>query len=306
MMPNPLRRYSFRVLLRGGRRPPAILIAALGLAASAPTPGAASDPMVSQGSFLDRPASPALGKFRVVSFNLHGPPADRIEPVIEVLKNHDALKGAAVYALQEVNRDHAPSAGKDIAMELARELGSRYVYAVELAHQKGGGVRGLAFLSRYPLSSIERFVLPVEGPGGRRRIALGATFRLGPNRWLRVYNLHLETRISTDDRGRQIQAVLEHARRYSDLPTVILGDFNTITGGAARRMFQIMQNEGFHCPLPGNEKTFQQKFFIRLKLDWLWTKNLTALKADVEGDVVVSDHRPLWVELDFATPDFGN
>ena len=42
---------------------------------------------------------------------------------------------------------------------------------------------------------------------------------------------------------------------------------------------------------------FQQKFILRLKLDWIWAKNLQTLEADVEGDIVISDHRPLWVDL---------
>ncbi len=274
-------------------------LAVLALLAGLVTASPPADPLLDQGTFLDR--SPALAeRVRLVSYNLHGPPTDKIEELTEALATEDALAHAVVYSLQEVNRNHAGSGNRDMARELARALKTNYAYAVELEHKSGGGERGLAILSRYPMSDVERFVLPVEGPGGRRRISLGATIRLGPDKLLRVYDLHLETRISVKERGEQIQAILDHARKYADLPTVILGDFNTFTNGATRRMNELMIAEGFQCPLAGDEKTFQQKFFLRLKLDWIWARNLKTEGADVEGDIVISDHRPLWVDLDAA------
>ncbi len=277
----------------------------LTLAALAPLIGsvpasAPEDPLLDLGSFLDR--SPDLAEtVRLVSYNLHGPPTDKIEPLTEALRSEPALRDAAVFSLQEVNRNHAGSGNRDMARELARALKCHYAYAVELEHKNGGGERGLAIVSRYEMSDVERFVLPVEGPGGRRRISLGATIHLGPEKLLRVYDLHLETRISVKERGEQIQAILDHAQRYADLPTVILGDFNTFTNGATRRMNELMEAAGFQCPLAGDEKTFQQKFFLRLKLDWIWARNLKMEGADVEGDIVISDHRPLWVDLDAAS-----
>ncbi len=271
-------------------------MAAMAAAAVATPALPSADPLVTEGSYLDR--SPQVPEtVRLVSYNLHGPPTDKIDAIVEALRSEPSLKDAVVYSLQEVNRDHAGSGNKDIAKELAQALGVHFAYAVELNHKSGGGQRGLALMSRYPMSDVERFVLPVEGPGGRRRIALGATVHLDGQKRLRVYNLHLETRISSSERGEQIQAIIDHARRYSDLPTVVLGDFNTFSGSATKKMFELMEAENFHCPLRGDEKTFQQKFILRLKLDWIWSRNLKTLDADVEGDIVISDHRPLWVDL---------
>lgn len=274
------------------------LLAAV-FAAAAP----AADPLLDRGGFLEQ-SPPLADTVRLVSYNLHGPPTDKIDELVEAVATEDALRGAVVYSFQEVNRNHAGSGNRDMAKVLAKALKANYAYAVELEHKSGGGERGLAIVSRYPMSDVERFVLPVEGPGGRRRISLGATIHLDSTKDLRVYDLHLETRISVKERGEQIQAIIDHARRYSKLPTVILGDFNTFTHGATRRMFELMEPEGFHCPLAGDEKTFQQKFFLRLKLDWIWTRNLETLGADVEGDIVISDHRPLWVDLNSSSISF--
>ena len=277
--------------------PLAILAAALGFAAAVEEK-ATSDPLVTSGTFVPEASSaPLPERMRLVSYNLHGPPTQRIPEMIELLQSHPALKEAPILSLQEVNRDHQGSGNKDMARELAQALKMHFAYAVEIEHGQGGGVRGLAILSRYPLSQVERVQLPVKGPGGRRRITLGATVELGQKR-LRVYSLHLETRISAKKRALQLEGLLENARKYSDLPIAVLGDFNTYASGHTRRVFELMEGDGFKCPLKGDKKTLQKAFFVRLKLDWIFVKNLSVLGADVEGQITVSDHRPLWVDID--------
>jgi len=235
-------------------------------------------------------AAPA--EVKVVSFNLRGPPTGRIEDVFRVLESAPALRDAHVFLLQEVNRDHAGSADRDVGLELAKRLKTHYAYAVESEHGKGGGVRGLAILSRFPLEDTRRIQLPVQGPGGRRRIALGSTLRLGATR-VRLYNLHLETRISAASRGEQIGSILNDAAQFSSLPTILAGDFNTITAAATQSMFQVMEEAGFVSALPGNQITFERFFLIRMVLDWIWGRNISILEAGVASQIRVSDHRPL-------------
>ncbi len=229
---------------------------------------------------------------KVVSFNLHGPPTRRVDDVFRTLESVQELSDAHVFLLQEVNRNHAGSANRDIGLELARRLKTHYVYAVEMEHGKGGGVRGLAILSRFPLEEIRRIQLPVKGPGGRRRIALGATLRVGQTR-VRLYNLHLETRIPAAARAEQIGGILKDAAQFSTLPTVLAGDFNTITAAATQSMFQVMEEADFVSALPGNQITFQRSFLIRMVLDWIWGRNITIHEAGVASQVRVSDHRPI-------------
>ncbi len=281
-----------------------LALALLSLAAATAVQSGEDEPypdhtLLRQGSFAQA-RTPALPEVvRLVSYNLHGPPTQRIETMISTLREEPSIRDAAVLLLQEVNRGHRGSGSLDLDEVLAERLGMHYAYAFENFHPRGGGERGLAILSRVPLREVRRVLLPVVGPDRRRRIALGATVDLEGLR-MRVYTLHLETRISTENRGRQIQGVLEDAARYPGMPVVIMGDFNTITGSSRRKMFQLMEGAGYTCPLPGDEKTFQQKFFFRFKLDWIWVKGIEPLAAGVEGHVEVSDHRPLWV--DFRRP----
>ena len=105
---------------------------------------APGDPLVSVGSFAPFPAPPAPEQVRLVTYNLHGPPTKRIDDIIDVLRNHDALEDAAILGLQEVNRHHDETAYKDMARELANALDMHYAYAVELP------IRGEAVNAGWP------------------------------------------------------------------------------------------------------------------------------------------------------------
>ncbi|HSR54049.1 MAG TPA: endonuclease/exonuclease/phosphatase family protein [Acidobacteriota bacterium] len=274
-----------------------VLPAFLALAAAQENPpDQALRPLVEEGSFASGAAPAHPQRLRLLSYNLHGPPGHRIEEIAEVLESHPELSQSLILALQEVNRDHEKSANEHIGRLLARRLKMHFAYAAEIVHDEGGGVRGLALLSRFPLSQVTRLQLPVEGPGGRRRITLGATVDVA-GRPLRVYTTHLETRISAPERAQQIKGILEDAQRFRHLPTVVLGDFNTFAKEHTSHMFELMQEAGFSCPLDGDENTFQSYIFIRMKLDWIWVRGVEALQAEVEGGVASSDHRPLWVDL---------
>jgi len=187
----------------------------------------AAGPLVASGGFVRNPPGTVPAELRILTYNLHGPPNDRMDDLAEALMNDQVLKEATILGLQEVNRHHRQTGYRDVASELANTLGLYYAFAVENPYKKGGGERGLAILSRFPMSQVERIALPHAGPGGRRRIALGTTLHLGEDR-LRVYSIHLETRIANRKHADQLTTVLTDANRYRELPTVILGDFNTV------------------------------------------------------------------------------
>jgi endonuclease/exonuclease/phosphatase family metal-dependent hydrolase len=212
----------------------------------------------------------------------------------EALRNDQILKEATILGLQEVNRHHRKTGYRDVALELANSLGLYYAFAVENPYKQGGGERGLAILSRFPMSQVERIVLPHAGPGGRRRIALGATLQLGPNR-LRVYSIHLETRIANGKHADQLTTVLTDANRYRELPTVIMGDFNTVYF-RTEQTFALLRAADFQTK-PYEGSSFRKVLLLRKKLDWIWTRNLEILDSGVQGQVEASDHRPVWAQL---------
>ncbi len=255
----------------------------------------ASDSLVTSGGLVrDVPIGIPL-RIQIVTYNLHGPPEKRMDDIADVLRARAALNDSLVIALQEVNRHHPKTAYRDVASELANVLGMYYAFATENPCKCGKqGKRGLAILSPFPMNQVERVPLPHKGPGGRRRIALGATLQVGTNQ-MRIYSVHLETRISNRKHMDQLMTVLNHADRYRALPTVILGDFNTIRF-RRKKVFAVLSAAGFNSA-PYDGMSFQRLFLLRRKLDWIWVRNLEVLDSGVEKSVTASDHRPVWASV---------
>src|SRR5262249_29782996 len=126
--------------------------------------------------------------------------------------------------LQEV-QDH-PREGASRASKIAARLGLQHVY-VPARTLKDGATHGLAVLSRWPIASQEVIELPRMNLhiATERRIALAVTTET-PDGPLRVYDVHLDTRLDPSDRVAQLRPVVESARRES-LPVIVGGDFNT-------------------------------------------------------------------------------
>ena len=254
----------------------------------------AAEPLVASGGFVRTPPETVPAELRVLTYNLHGPPNVRMDDLVQALTNDQVLKEATILGLQEVNRHHRKTGYRDVASELATSLGLYYAFAVENPYKKGGGERGLAILSRFPISQVERIALPHAGPGGRQRIALGTTVHLGPNR-LRVYSIHLESRIANRKHADQLRTVLSDANGYPEIPTVIMGDFNTVYF-RTEQTFDLMKASHFQTKRY-QESSFRKVLLLRKKLDWIWTRNLEILESGVQGNIEVSDHRPVWAQL---------
>jgi endonuclease/exonuclease/phosphatase family metal-dependent hydrolase len=259
----------------------------------------ASGRLITSGGFVRTPPPSVPTEFRILTYNLHGPPNDRMYDLVGALTNDKILKEAAILGLQEVNRHHRKTGYRDVACELAKILGLYYAFAVENPYKKGGGERGLAILSCFPMSQVERIPLPHAGPGGRRRIALGATVHLGPNR-LRVYSIHLETRIANRKHADQLTTVITDANRYRDLPAVILGDFNTVYF-RSEQTFSLLKASKFQTKLYEGP-SFRKALLIRKKLDWIWGRNIEVLESGVQEQIEASDHRPVWAQIRWSLP----
>jgi endonuclease/exonuclease/phosphatase family metal-dependent hydrolase len=241
-------------------------------------------------------------KIKVVSFNIRWRSGDDLKKLAHFLKyREDAeIGGATVLGLQEVDRNKKRSGNKNSAQILATELGMYYAWAappaVSNVHEEETGV---AIFSIYPLADVHRLVLPHKGPGGRRRVALGATIKLGQTE-VRVYSVHGETRIPIDCKLGQLKAVMNDLSCYSKtMPAVILGDFNTWEPLAVSETFKLFASAQFHTPFD-EQPTFSRRVLfvpIELKLDWIWLRNLEATGHGIDQTITLSDHWPLWVDL---------
>ncbi len=272
------------------------------------SPAPASDRDVCPDIPLQSGVSPAAGRtsrsqFSVVSLNLAR--ETRADRIIDAIRAH-RLNNADVWMLQEAA--DRPATGEHPVEALARALGLHFVFAPADVLDGGKLVSGLAVLSRFPIEESRLIRLPHHDLkfNTRCRIALEATVHR-PGGRARFYNLHLDTRISKDERLDQIRPVLNAIGETSD-PTVVGGDFNTANFGWLWNVFpipygqnhahplrELFLDEGFASPLDGIRGSFKL-LWMWLRLDWIFTKGFASTSVGVEN-MDFSDHEAVWTEL---------
>lgn len=254
------------------------------------------------------PATPPAA-IRLVTFNVHST-AD-IARLAESIRASARLRGADVFLLQEI--ESYPPEGASRARKLAEALHLNYVYA-PARPTEDGGTQGLAILSRFPLRDVE--VLPLKQFNlrfnTRRRIALAATLDVA-GRPLRVYNVHLDTRLNASERIEQLRSVVEAAQRQPVSAVVIGGDFNTnpfrwlfhvvpyFRSGQAGGLDAWMEQNGFSTAFAGGDAT-ARKALLGMRLDSFYTRGLEVEEFAVEEGTELSDHQPVWMEAAWPPP----
>jgi len=223
------------------------------------------------------PAGPAV---LVATFNVKL--ARRVDRAIEVIRATPALRDADVLAMQELD---------DVAADaLGRALGLNYVYFPGAIHPSDHKLFGPAVLSRWPIDSAWKLVLPHESNVRRqRRTATAALVRVRGVP-VRVYAVHLEiqTRASRADREDQVAAVLADAAGAPE-PVIIAGDFNSWSIG------EYLTERGFAWPTRDLGATV-----LVFGWDHIFARGLTpaadgaGVVRDVRG---ASDHKPVWAGL---------
>ncbi|HEV2705208.1 MAG TPA: endonuclease/exonuclease/phosphatase family protein [Pyrinomonadaceae bacterium] len=304
-----------------------ILLAALPLG-SASTIGSASDKSApvsilregdkGEGAHLletgaaAKPATPPADEpteFKVVSYNIRYRAGEELKELARLLREDAEIGKASVIGLQEVDRNRKRTGRVNTARLLASELGMHYAWAAPPPPAEKQGKKqkkereeetGVALLSPYPLVDVERVVLPHEGPGGRRRAAIGATVLTGSRR-VRVYSVHAETRLKSERKLEQLSSVLDALARHTGLDgAVVLGDFNTWKGGEVDRADELFRKAGFETSIPKNKSTWKDYWILELKLDWIWLRGLKPTTGGITRRIKLSDHWPLWTTATFA------
>jgi endonuclease/exonuclease/phosphatase family metal-dependent hydrolase len=234
-----------------------------------------------QGNYAPPPPDSAPSELRVVTFNIKY--SAHVDRAIEVLRESDSLEGADIVALQEMNDAAADS--------IARALRMNYAYLPSSISAITDTFFGPAVLSRWPIDSAWKLLLP-HGSVWRdqRRTVTAAIVRVGGTR-VRVYSIHLETQasIAPDEREDQAEVILDDAAR-ADEPVILAGDLNSYGIGEyfARRGFQWLT-----------------QYFGETILLWSWDHLLVrGFGRDAVRSVGVernargaSDHRPVWAVI---------
>jgi endonuclease/exonuclease/phosphatase family metal-dependent hydrolase len=233
--------------------------------------------------------------FSAVSLNLAKEASS--STIVRAIQDAPRLREADVFLLQEVWHEEGK---QSVAEKAARELG----YSVAFQPARGFCDQGVAIISRYPLNDIQ--TTPLKACDlrfrSRSRLAISANAKT-PWGDVRVWNVHLDTRINAGERLEQLQPVLTDAARYSG-PKLIGGDFNTndfywvgnvlpmpFGRGHGSSIRSAMLQHGFETPFVDRVSTFPM---LRSHLDWIFVKEMKAVGASVEP-AAFSDHHAIWV-----------
>ncbi len=240
-------------------------------------------------------------EIKVLSYNIRWRSGNELKKLIKLFQDDPEVGNASIMGLQEVDRQKKRSGRTNTVKEIAESLGLYYAWAAPpTAKAEDEEETGVAILSVYPISDIRRLVLPHEGPGKRRRVAIGATLRITKMTDLRVYSAHAETRISVHKKLQQMDAVLQDLAQYPrGIPAIVLGDLNTWEPNAGRKVSKLFIDAGLQTPF-GSQRTFSRRILfvpIELRLDWVWLRNLEVAGYGIDSKINISDHWPLWVNL---------
>lgn len=241
---------------------------------------------------------------------------DNIRRSSELFSRGRRMPPVDLVALQEADRRTTRAGGRHVSRELAERLGMSFVYAwadapgeeppkakqwyLDFEERVGvdnTGDTGVATLSRLPLSDARRIELPWNDCPWRPRLALAASVRLDQETRLHLVNVHIDPHGSIEERLEQQRAVIAEADRlYGHEPTVIAGDFNTLTREARDGTLGLLREHGFSTPMPSGVSTWRAGL-LRLHTDWIFVRGARVLRWGVARRPGLSDHWPVWAEV---------
>ena len=272
---------------------------------------------------------------RVLTLNLWGeqPPVERR---LAIAIEGGRMLAPDVIALQEVRevpRPEAPSplavavgqgpppAFPNMAETIARALGFHFVFAG--ATPWGGGVEGLAIVSRFPIARQAHQALPHAIPA-ETRLVLGAGLDT-PLGELSVFTTHLNYRLADGaKREDQVAAIDAFIQAWpSELPKILMGDFNAVPHSdeirflrglhshAGRRTYFQDAWERIHPDDKGHTWALRNHYTARLgwlepdrRLDYVFVSPMRKNGLGVIRDCrIVLDHRS--ADGEFASDHFG-
>ena len=259
----------------------------------------------------------AGGVFRKLGMlNLSARPnlvSQNIQTAARAFVEGNLLPRADIVALQEADKGTARTGGHHVAQELAAVLDMNWVHAPagiprgvkpvtrqwwldfeEPIDLHDAGDTGVALLSKLPLSDVQRIDLPWQECPWRPRLAMAATVNVGEKQF-RLFNAHVDPHAGSDGQLAQLETIAEQAA-LSLLPTVILGDFNTLSDKKCKETRQFLESQGYQSTFPTGTATWRGAG-LRLHADWIFTKGISVERWGVAKPLNVSDHWPIWAEV---------
>ena len=239
----------------------------------------------------------------------------QIATAAKVFSEGTLLPRVDVLALQEADMQTKRSGGHHVAKELAEQM--NFEWAHEPARIPRGvppvkrqwwldfeepielhdsGDTGVALLSRLPLTDVTRIDLPWHECQWRPRLAIAATISVGPQQ-VRLFNAHIDPHAAINGQLEQLEVVAAQAEAAT-MPTIILGDFNTLSRQKCIDTRKFLESQGYMTPYPTGTATWRGGG-LRMHADWIFVRGVKIERWGVARPLNVSDHWPIWAEIVF-------
>jgi len=230
--------------------------------------------------------SDAKPRLRVLTYNIHHGEAmdgkfdyERLSKVIADLKPD-------VVGLQEVDCKTQRSSGVDQAEMLGKLTKMHHVFGQAMPYQGGG--YGEAVLSRFPIEKVETYPLPFR-PGQEPRAALSIRIKPGNGLPELVFvGTHL-CHQSGETRTWQAQQINRVFPVEGGPPIILVGDLNARVG--SEPMKELLTARWVDMVAPQS------------RIDYVLTRTgdpWRAIEVNIVEELVVSDHKPVLVVLEWT------
>jgi endonuclease/exonuclease/phosphatase family metal-dependent hydrolase len=239
----------------------------------------------------------------------------QIATAARVFSDGSLLPRVDVLALQEADMGTRRSGGHHVAKELAAQMDVHWAHEPariprgvppvkrqwwldfeEPIDLHDNGDTGVALLSRLPLAEVTRIDLPWHECPWRPKTAIAATISVGPQQ-LRLFNAHVDPHAAINGQLAQLEVVAAEAKAAT-VPTIILGDFNTLSRQKCLDTRQFLESQGYKTPYPTGTATWRGGG-LRMHADWIFVRGVEIERWGVARPLNVSDHWPIWAEIVF-------
>jgi endonuclease/exonuclease/phosphatase family metal-dependent hydrolase len=239
--------------------------------------------------------------------------AQQISAAARAFSDGKLLPRVDVLALQEADKGTKRTGGHHVAEELASQLG------MHSAHEAAGiprgvkpvkrqwwldfeepidlhdsGDTGVALLSRLPLHDVTRIDLPWQECQWRPRLAIAATISIG-SQPIRMFNAHVDPHAAVNGQLAQLEVIAAQAEAAT-IPTIVLGDFNTLSRQKCIETREFLEARGYTTPYPTGTATWRT-VGLKMHADWIFVRGVKIERWGVARPLSVSDHWPIWAEI---------
>jgi endonuclease/exonuclease/phosphatase family metal-dependent hydrolase len=215
--------------------------------------------------------------------------ARQISAAARAFTDGKLLPSVDVLALQEADMRTARTGGHHVAEELAAQLGMHW------AHEAAGIPRGVKPVKRqWWLDFEEPIDLPWHECKWRPRLAMAATISVGPQD-IRIFNAHVDPHAAVDGQLAQLEAIAAKSETTT-LPTIVLGDFNTLSRQKCVETREFFEKLGYTTPFPTGTETWRTTV-LKMHADWIFVRGVKIERWGVARPTGISDHWPIWAEV---------